>query len=157
MATEDSHEDAAQPWGCHFLVVNRGHTDLCVLPRYPSPTKPPELCRWLCPLFDFWGNGNSKYFPRPACLWSNWTMWTLNCYLGPGLRVRLCWGPYVAQQGLLLFPHSGNNNRTFSWKRCTVLYWHGWGKNFLPKDQYSCQDMYKERKSSPSIRLANDW
>lgn len=24
------------------------------------------------------------------------------------------------------------------------------------KDQYSCQDVYKERKGSPSIRLAND-
>lgn len=71
-------------------------------------------------------------------------MCILNCYQGPDVSVGLDWGTSAAQQGLLLSLHSGINHRTFSWKKCTVLYWYVWGKNFLPRDQYSCQDMYKQ-------------
>lgn len=98
-----------------------------------------------------WRDGIIRCCPPPACVCFNWTACILSCSLRLGLCAGLYWRPSATQQGLL-FLHSGHSSRTFSRKRCTVLFWHVQGKNFLPKGQYFCQDMYKEKK-----KLVGEW
>lgn len=111
----------------------------------------PLLALWRAQVTLSFGFEGIRCFPMPACVCFNWTVCILSCSLRLGLCAGLYWRPSATQQGLL-FLHSGHSSRTFSWKRCTELFWHVQGKNFLPKGQYFCRDIYKERKN----RLVND-